>query len=202
MLTVACVKAKPAYDHHYVNRLYRAVQRNLTIPHKFVCFTDDTRGVQCPTKQLPKGLTGWWSKLAMFKAMDESTFYLDLDTLIVGNLDFIGEYKGDFAILRDFYRPDGYGSGVMMWNQPRHDIWFDWLKAGTPNHPLGDQGWMEQKVKNADRFQDLFPDKFISYKVHCANDVLPKKAAVLSFHGVPKPEDFPDEHWVSKRWKN
>lgn len=199
---VVCVKTRPRYGAEYVNRLYRAVERNLTVPHKFLCLTDDPEGVECETKLLPRGLRGWWGKIALFKeAFDGPVLYLDLDTLILGNIDFFAEYKGDFAILRDFYRPDGYGSGVMLWNRPHPEIWKQWVLAGCPDHPLGDQGWMEAMIPNADRLQDVFPDRIKSYKVHCVDGgPPPADASVLCFHGVPKQEDFPADHWVSRLW--
>lgn len=206
-LTVACVLAKPGYGREWVKRLERMVRANLTVPHRFVCLTDNDEGLACRTKMLTPGLRfgcGWWGKLAMFQSgmFEGRVLYLDLDSLILGNLDFITKFDGDFAILRDFYRPDGYGSGVMLWTKPQPHVWEDWLDAGAPQHPLGDQGWMEQAVPNAVRLQDEFPGKFVSYKVHCAErDAPPEGAAVLSFHGHPKNTDFPADHWVSKTWR-
>lgn len=204
VLTVACVKAKPAYDHRWVNRLSRMVRENLTIPHRFVCLTDDASGLQCNTKTLPAGLQGWYAKLSLFRPrlFDGPVLYLDLDVLITGSMNFVASYKGDFAILRDFYRTDGYGSGVMLWTKPQPQVWEDWERAGRPPHPLGDQGWMELKVENADRLQDVFPGKFVSYKVDCAEkDCVPDGAAVVSFHGEPKNADFLPNHWVSRIWR-
>lgn len=202
MLTVVCVKSRPAYDHHYVNRLYRAVEANLTIPHRFVCFTDDDAGIACPTKPLPAGYRkGWYSKLTLHRPglLKPPVLYLDLDTLIVGSLDFVQYYEGKFAILRDFYRPLGYGSGVMLWNAPQPQVWKRWLAQAQPEHPLGDQGWMEECIPNADRLQDVFPERFVSYKVHCQGG-LPRDASVVCFHGFPKPHDFPIGHWVEETW--
>ena len=201
MLTIAMVKTRPHYDHTYVNRLAKAVQRNITIPHKIVCLTDDPRGVAVECKTLPARLGGWWGKIALFKAgmLRPPVLYLDLDTVICGNLDFVADYKGDFAILRDFYRDDGFGSGVMMWNRDNHQVWDKWDRTGRPTHPLGDQGWMEIMMPDADILQEVFPDKLVSYKVHCEGG-LPKNAAICCFHGVPKPHDFPDGHWVNDLW--
>jgi hypothetical protein len=200
MITIACVKSKPYYNRHDVHKLWDMVERNITIPHRFVCWTDDSQGLRCKTKKLPAGLEGWWAKLAMFKegSMDGKVLYLDLDTLVVDSLDFVGNYSGDFAILRDFYRPEGYGSGVMLWNKLPTHIWKQWSKLQT-FHPDGDQGIIEQYVENADRLQDVYPDKFLSYKVHCDKGI-PKGCAVVCFHGYPKPEDFDPEHWVQQIW--
>ena len=201
VLNVVCVKSrpkegKPEYDHRYVNRLHAMVARNLSIPFRFVCYTDDPTGIKCPTRKLPANLYGWWAKLAIFKeGYDGKTLYLDLDTIIVGNLDFVDDYRGDFALLRDFYRPDGLGSGVMLWNRPHPHLWIDWLHAGKPEHELGDQGWMEQNLDEPDRLQDIFPERFVSFKVHCNNEV-PDGAAVVCFHGVPKPSDLDENYEV------
>lgn len=200
-LTVVCVKAKPDYDHRYVNRLYRAVRRYLPLPHRFVCLTDDASGIACQTRGLPPGVGGWWAKLAMFREglLDGRVIYFDLDTVICDDISFMAEFNGDFAILRDFYRPEGYGSGVMVWNANPKCLWNDWIVAGKPIHPLGDQGWIETKVKHAKLLQDLYPDAIKSYKADQL-DAGPKRAAIVCFHGFPKPHDFPANHWVSKAW--
>lgn len=200
-LTVVCVKAKPDYDHRYVNRLYRAVQKHLPIPHKFVCLTDDASGIACTTRGLPAGIGGWWAKLAMFREglFDGRVIYFDLDTVICDDISFMAEFTGDFAILRDFYRPEGYGSGVMVWNTNPKKLWNDWIIAGKPIHPLGDQGWIEQKIKDAELLQDLYPGAIKSYKADSLGTDA-HGAAIVCFHGYPKPHDFPANHWVSKAW--
>lgn len=203
LLTVACVKCKPDYGYRDVNRLQAMVKRHLTLPHRFICFTDDPVGVKCNTKKLPGGLVGWWAKLAMFRrgVLDGKVLYIDLDTLIVDSLDFIEGYSGDFAILRDFYSPEHYGSGVMLWNKAPHQVWDRWQEMRF-NHPMGDQGWIESQVKDADRLQDLYPNKLVSYKAHCEEQQkIPDGAAIVCFHGFPKPENFDNDHWVSRIWK-
>lgn len=203
VLNVVCVKAKPAYSYEWVNRLERMVGENVTVAHRFTCVTDDTAGLRCRTKMLPKGIKGWWAKLFIHRRdlFAPPVLYLDLDVLILGNLDFVKSYDGRFAILRDFYRPEGMGSGVMLWNEPQPHIWENWLESGCPDHILGDQGWMEQQVPFAQRLQDVFPEKFVSYKVHCEDDTPPQNAAVLSFHGHPKNTNFPPNHWVQRIWR-
>jgi hypothetical protein len=199
ILTVCCVKSKPLYDHHYVNKLQKAVRKHLSLPHRFVCLTDDSSGLKCRTKQLPRELKGWWAKLYLFNLhLEGKVLYLDLDTLVTDSLDFVGEYDGDFAILRDFYRPEGYGSGVMLWNETPSHVWDRWFDNPVI-HTLGDQGWIEDQIPNADRLQDLYPGKFVSYKADCEKG-LPEGASVLCFHGTPKPHDFDSTHWVGKIW--
>ena len=204
MLSVVCVKAKPHYNAEYVNHLYRSVERHLTVPHRFYCFTDDDGGLKCQTKRLPKmpQVRGWWAKLALHRpeVLSGKVLYLDLDTLVVRNIDFLASLTCDFAILEDFYRPSGYGSGVMLWNKPQPQLWRDWIEAGSPDDVLGDQGWVEKKVPNAVRLQREFPGKIVSYKAHCAGG-LPGDAAIVCFHGIPKPHQLGPGDWAFKLWR-
>ena len=201
-MTVCCVKARPAYDHHYVNRLQAMVAHHMSLPHRFVCFTDDPSGIKCPTRALPSGLTGWWAELALHRpnVLSGPVLYLDLDTVILDSLDFIASYGGDFSILRDFYRPDGYGSGVMLWRTAQPQVWNRWIAEGRPDNHHGDQGWMEEAVPNADRLQDVFPGKFCSFKADECDDGAPVDAAVMCFHGYPKPHELPETHWAYRLW--
>ena len=38
---IICMKWGTKFGASYVNRLYDMVERNTTVPHRFVCFTDD-----------------------------------------------------------------------------------------------------------------------------------------------------------------
>ena len=40
MINVCCVYYGNKYKAEYVQKLYNMVKRNLTVPHKFICFTD------------------------------------------------------------------------------------------------------------------------------------------------------------------
>lgn len=129
MTTVCCLNANNYLGRgkEYVEILFDKVWRNISDKEafKFVCFTDDP-------SEYPEGiikrpllshLRGWWHKLYLFKKgvfeEGERIVFFDLDTVIVGGLDDIINYRGDFAILRDFYRPDGLGPAVMAWTPTR-----------------------------------------------------------------------------------
>lgn len=202
-MIVACVKWGDMYGADYVNVLFDMVNRNL-MPHdgKFVCFTDDPAGLdeRIDVRSLPLTLKGWWNKLYLFKdgifQSGERIVFFDLDTLIVGSLDHIVDYDGPFALLRDFYRPNGYGSGVMLWKAGAlNGVWEYFEKNGFPEIAGGDQAIIERSGIKADLLQDLFPGKFSSYKV----DGFKKGAAVVCFHGEPKPHNCNDP-LVEKIW--
>lgn len=185
----------------YVDALRAGLRSNLAAPHRIHLITDAAASLHPGTLCRPadRTLTGWWQKLLLFKPGmfpdGERVLYLDLDTTIVGRLDDIAGYDGRFAILRDFYRPTGYGSGVMAWRAGfGAHIWETWNAAGRPMPPGGDQQWIEQCVPDADRLQPLFPGQIVSYKADCARGV-PAGARLVCFHGRPKPHELGAPWW-------
>ncbi len=62
---VLCLKWGDKYSAEYVNILYNMVNRNLTIDYEFICFTENSKGIDkhITVKPLPKiSVTGWWYK--------------------------------------------------------------------------------------------------------------------------------------------
>ena len=97
MLNIICLKHGDKYPPVYVNKLYSMTMRHLTVPHRFICFTDNSAGL-FPTlevKMLPKNseISGWWWKLYLFNeelfSEDDTNFFMDLDTVIVNNIDHL-----------------------------------------------------------------------------------------------------------------
>jgi len=216
MLNVACVKWGTAYGPEYVNNLAYMVARHLQEPYKFVCFTDDDRGIDydyVTIGPLPGNLAGWWNKLWLFAPdtlpIGDRILYLDLDTAIIDNIDNIARCQDHFAILRDFYRPRGLGSGVMLWEAGRMNaIWESFVADDYPDLPGGDQSYIEvvahriwgHRLPEELFLQHLFPDAFVSYKAHCA-DGPPPDARIVCFHGQPKPHNCGAD-WIAPHWRS
>ena len=210
MLNIVCVN-KDNYlgrGKEYVEILHDMVRRNLSdkTEGQFVCFTDDpepyAEGII--KRDLPDGLKGWWNKLYLFKdgvfQEGDRIVFLDLDTVIVGGLDDLVKYDGPFALLRDFYRPQGYQSSVMMWTPSERtaNIWTQFQEEGFPDVPGGDQAFIEGVMFGADILQDQLPGCFVSYKVH-SRVLFPKGSKVVCFHGRPRPHEVAG--WVTNVWK-
>ncbi len=210
--TFVCVNHGNYCDRgaEYVNNLYDMVARNLSpnIKCKFVCLTDSPEGLNqnIVAMPLPDDVSGWWGKLYLFKdglfPANERMVYFDLDTLIVNNIDDIVAYDGDFAILRDFYYPIREAPGVMMWRSGVWtEIWEVWEELGRPFNDIGDLGWfnyIKHSMPKFDILQDLFPNKFVSYKQECTI-APPNSSAVVCFHGLPRPHEVAG--WVADVWK-
>ena len=182
MIHIICIKFGTKYESEYVNKLFRGISRNTSKEFLFTCFTDkrDNTLTPIPCEPLPYSSGDWHSKIGLYKQElynpKDQIFYFDLDTVITGNLDEIFSYKGDFIILRDFYRPQGYGSGLMSWRpECVNHMWENYTHGYKAPH--GDQGWCEQQYPGADIWQDEFPGKVISYKVHIVNGGVQRNAA-------------------------
>jgi uncharacterized Rossmann fold enzyme len=215
VLNVACVKWGKKYSPEYVNILYDSVRRNLAygLVGRFVCFTDDPTGLEAgiETRLLPEGLEGWWNKLYLFSKEafqdGDRVLYFDLDTAITGPIDFMADYRGEFAILRDAYRLDGLQSSVLAWEAGNWTrlLWERWPDYKHLPWPGGDQQYIEAQLFGSsgqftyEKWQNRFPGRFCSYKVQARNEI-PKGCSVVFFHGNPRPHEVKDG-WVPHVWK-
>jgi hypothetical protein len=206
VITIACVKVGQKYDASYVNKLESMVERHTTRVYRFICLTDDHEGLKCTWSPIGTRLPGWWAKLVLFEPHvqleGQRVLYLDLDTIIVGNIDFLLDYVGSFAILRDFYRPLGWGSAIMAFQAGFGQHIWEHFRTNPQRQMFsyhGDQEYLQTEINSADLWQDLYPDKIVSYKVHCKDKGLPLGASVVCFHGVPRPHEV-DDLWVQEEW--
>jgi hypothetical protein len=106
------------YGPEYVNRLYAMARRYLTGDFRFVCLTDDARGVRPEVTCLPipplnldlkpGERDGAWKKLTTFEAdlhgLRGTALFLDLDVVVVGPLDDFFTQPGEFLVIRDYPR--------------------------------------------------------------------------------------------------
>lgn len=183
MLNIVCVNEGDylGRGEEYVNNLRGGIEKNCTVPHRFIVKTNT-------------GESGWWSKLTLFKPdtfpVGDRILYFDLDTWIVGNIDDLANYDGYFAGLRDFYQPNNLGSGVLAWKAGEFDkIWSKWVAIGKPKLRIGDQAFIYMMIPDAVRLQDKFPNKIVSYKTHCRSGI-PEEASIVCFHGKPRPHEI------------
>lgn len=198
MLTVACVlRSGGIYDAGWVARLKAGVDRHLWVPHRFVCFSDVD--VPCSRIPLEHDWPGWWAKLEAFR-MPGPVLFFDLDTAIVGDLKDIAAVaaQSEFVMLRDFYAPDHCGSGVMGWSGSAPSFLYRYFASDADNlmaaqrQRMGDQALIEDAFgrDKITRWQDAVQGQICSFKVHCANNIVPEDTRVVCFHGQPKPFDL------------
>lgn len=176
-MTVACVfvKGPYAYTKDYVVRLERMVRKFLTLPFRFVCFTDQPEAFTEPIeairipRQLPghKDAVGFWNKLQVFNpahALSGRVLFLDLDVLVISDLSPIVDYPAPFALAGDelaLERPvyalnsigraiiRRFNASVMAFDGGTlSDLWNDWTPAVT-GRLQGDQDWVGERYPDA-----------------------------------------------------
>lgn len=205
------------YGGMYVDRLYNGLSRHMpkNQPWRFICFTDwkqpiDYRRFETRTLVAPSW-KGCLPKLVAFNPANEfsgQVFVIDLDTVITGSLDDIMSYRGKFCA-RAWFRGVGRGEWVLdgdmisfQAGELTETIWRPF--AADPLAAEEETGgrerlWYRARLPNADMWQKLVPDQFVSYKNHC-REGLPKGARMVSFHGDPRPHTL-DLPWLSEHWK-
>lgn len=224
MITVACVMWGKKFPQKYVHNLKKAVEENTTVPHKFVCLSDKTiPGVE--TKLLKPGFEGWWNKLQLFDkrtGLSGRVVYLDLDTIITGNIDWLLNYDGIFMGIEDLGSVNRHQqhlkgvmqSGVLAFDIDKYDLlWAEFLLSQQSTVAMfrGDGEYLNSVVRKRNLLQHLFPGKLKSYKYEVYPDNI-GDASIICFHGRPNIEEaftettelswalFKPQHWIKKYW--
>jgi len=225
MINVCCVYYGNKYDTKYVDVLYNMVQRHLTVPYKFYCFTDhvnlqDIIKKDIIFKKFPRfDMEGWWNKLQLFHpetGLEGVNLYFDLDVCILKNIDCFANYGNtdSFSILKDFGQPTTiYNSSIMKWNNNNATayIWEPYFSDRTHYRKhQGDQNVITDLIQNKKELLP-FPDEWTqSYKWFSRTKPrfsknewtfeLNEQTIVAVFHGKPDPHESTQE-WVKNNWK-
>lgn len=208
MLNVVCVlKSGSYYTPEWVEKLHRGVDKYMTIPHRFACLSDVP--VNCVRIPLKHDWPAWWAKIELFRrgAFKLPALYLDLDTVITGNIDSLADIDHDFAMLRNFHDRNVVASGVMWFRKVPTEVYkqfcenpwgyiqhYQQFKVG--NH-MGDQGFIADHLDPA-KIGFIENPAIKSYKKHC-REQLPQDASVVCFHGAPRPWEVKHE-WMTRCW--
>lgn len=217
MLSVACVhkRGSVAYDRNdYVGALADAVARNLAMPHRFVCLTDAV-SVPDGVERIPlrHGWRGFWSKVELFRPglFDGPVMYLDLDTIVCGDITDVANADSPLALSWDMKR-GWVNSSFMRWSVDLSFVYETLAGALDPARVMGefesggrwgDQGFLQTSLEARgigwNWIQDLFPER-ISWHPPASRDLPAAPGTSISlWYGHPKPHeihsDFVATHW-------
>ena len=230
----ACVIHGDAYDWIYVERLYNMLKANSKHDIRLHVFTEPSRIVPAPfikheLEEWP-GIAGpkksWWYKMQMFNPTHNlgRVLYLDLDTVITKNIDWIWNLNECyFWAIKDFrylWRSTwtGINSSVMIWDTVKFNwIWKDFISKNinaTVKLYHGDQDYLNSLLDDKNRrFFDV--ESMKSWRWQC-NDggldmtsqkyrkpglgtIVDSNTAIMVFHGRPKPHEISD-YVVEQYW--
>lgn len=191
------------YSRHYteadVCALYRGFKRHLTVPFRFICWSEKDRTYSEPIEQRrlvdekPR-----YGSLTQCYELNEPTIFLGLDTLIVGNCDHLAQYcleANKPAVPMDPFIPDTVCNGVTL--VPAGN---DWLWTEYPGQ--NDMDWIRDnwKAGRIIAFDKLFPGQIVSYKRHVEKQGLGDDVRICYFHGERKMHELPHIGWIAKHW--
>ena len=214
MINIACVlniqhnRRGPQYSIDWVDRLYRAVSRNLDIPFKFTCLSN----VDTPytTIKLISDSDMYWNKIELFRKdiFQGPVFYLDLDVVICKNItnDILNLPKDKMLMTREPYR-DLINSSLMFWDGDysylfeqyianKHSIVEEYNDPATGKYT--DQAYIRDNT-SYDILENYTRDNFIEWKHHRVDTPI-VDPSILVFMGAHKPNNHTDLELVRNNW--
>ncbi|BBB24424.1 conserved hypothetical protein [Isorropodon fossajaponicum endosymbiont JTNG4] len=214
-VNIICMKWGDKFPVEYVNRLFGMVSRHLSIPFRFVCFTENSVGIRdeveiqdLPELDLPpRLLERGWRKLTVFKqdfgGLSGPTLFLDLDIVVVGNLDGFFTHSGNFLIAHDKKNPKKIegNSSIFRFEIGQYSEILSYFKQNSElvqNEVRHEQAYLSREMYKQDKLR-YWPDEWVpSFKYRCCPSwikswfqapFIPKGAKVILFHGLPNPPE-------------
>lgn len=183
------------YNEQWVEKLLRGFARNLTIPFRFVVFTDRDRKFSEPIEQ--QNLITLNPDYGCFTEpyrLNEPMILVGLDTVIVRNIDHLAEWclTGDkIALPRDPYQPERSINGVALVPAGHRVVFERWRGEN-------DMEWLRQFPWQP--IDDKWPGQVLSLKAHRIRDIGLGEARIVYMHGRPKQPDLGHLDWIREHW--
>lgn len=234
MLSVVTWKWKPktgyrsTFGPETVNVLRAMVARHYRQPHRFICVTDDPKGIDPDVEVLPDfgdfaGLPSphggqnpsCYRRLRMFHP-DAAQWFgdrfvsIDLDVVLTGDLSPLWDRPEAFVMWGDTNRTTFYnGSMLLMTAGARSKVWTEFNPKTSPSAARiagqfgSDQGWISHCLGSGEATWTT-ADGVYSYRKHLVPDggSLPANARVVVFHGAVDPWSRTAQAlpWVKQHW--
>lgn len=182
------------YDERWVEKLYRGFARNLTVPFRFVCFTDRPRSFIEPIgqHQIRNAKPGYADCIQPYE-IDGPMILVGLDTVVCGDCDGLADYcfDGDrIALPRDPYNPGQACNGVSL-------VPAGWSRIASEHR--GENDMVHVRRYPHQILDDEFPEQVVSFKGqverHGVGD-----ARIVYFHGEKKPHQLKDHPLIRDHW--
>lgn len=219
MISVVTFKwHKPGYRSKFtaehVNTMRAMVRRHYSKPHRFICVTDDPKGLASDIEYIPlwndhadipnpswpagpscyrrlKVFSDWFAKIA-----GERFVCIDLDVVVTGDLDPLFDRTEDFLIWQTGNPSIPFCASMFMMTGGVHRrVWEDFDPLVSPRLALtsgmkgSDQAWIAYCLGKKIPGWGI-QDGVYSYRDHLVKrfaGTLPPHARMVMFHGRPDP---------------
>jgi len=138
---IVCIKHGDKYSPDYVNKLFHMVERNLSLPYRFICLTENPTGLDAEIEVSPiltKNLNDSYIKFGLFeKHLHDITgevLFLDLDMVIINPIDelFLFEPDAEFVGQKE-WTLDCMGSNIMRFEVGKYpyviESWYEAVRT-------------------------------------------------------------------------
>lgn len=211
-----------------VNALFRSVRRHYPHPHRFICVTDQSHGIDPGVEVQPDfgdfarvpnpfgtKNPSCYRRLRLFHPEAARWFgqrfvSIDLDAVITGDLSALWNRSEEVVMWGDTNPTTFYNGSIMLLTAgARPKVWTDFDPLVSPAEARragqfgSDQGWISHALgpREAKWTQT---DGVYSYRVHLAprGGQLPPNARIVLFHGQVDPWDTRGQRipWVKQHW--
>lgn len=207
MITIAACLWEPnrhsfdfskCYDESWVEKLYRGFKRNLTVPFRFVCFTDKDREFKEPIIQerLEAAEPSYGCLIEPFK-LNEPMIVCGLDMVVLRNIDHMARYclEADKIALpmHPLHEWRGFINPVVFVPAGHREVYDRWRGEN-------DMKWLNTfDCVNTDK---LWRNQIKSFKLHGLKLRGQAGANIVYFHGSKKPHELANRvHWIREAWQ-
>ncbi|MDR2171883.1 MAG: hypothetical protein LBP59_17195 [Planctomycetaceae bacterium] len=213
---VICMKWGTKFSSRYVNILANMVRDNLRQPYRFICFTDDSTGIDSsveirplPEMQLDKKLPErGWRKLTILgnqlgADIKGTGLFLDLDVLILDDIQPFFDCQGKFLIAQEWGFRDkiiGNSSVFRFEIGACQDILDNFLNNGEQIRKKyrNEQAYLSHAAHQKGILEFWDAKWCRSFKRHCLRafplchflpPLKPEGCKIIIFHGNPNPDE-------------
>jgi len=203
---------------HYINNLYKGVEKWSVHPFDFICFSNDDLKLDKEIELKPFELVttrGVLPRMWMFSEaaglFGHQVLSLDIDVIITGSLKDIMNYNGNYCTRVSWQKASmgkldgdimsfkaGTETEAMFWTPLIENI-----KKAEKFTQGRERMWIRKVTEGiADTWSKIAPNQVVGYKRHVRKyGTLPDQARIVSCHGHPRPHEI-DQQWRINNWKN
>ena len=184
------------YTDEWVEKLRRGFQRNLSLPHRFVCYTDRERRLHPDIEQVMMNIDepDYSCYLLPFER-NVPMILCGLDTIVTAPVDHLAVhciYNSMMVLPRDPYNKVQSCNGVALVPGNHRFVLDSWCGLTTDMEHLRTMPHLYS--------DDLYPGQIRSYKGSVRDEGMTSDTCIVYFHGDQKPHqlghvDFVREHW-------
>jgi hypothetical protein len=217
------------YTSKHVNILHNSIKRNITVPYRFICITDDPTGIDSDIEIVElwdkyKSLGGCYNRLYLFSKdmkslIGDRILSIDLDVVITANIDEIVSRTEDFVMneynieanknaTHQYYN----GSLVLMNAGARSKVWKHFHNPGSlevlehrrkRNELVGtDQAWISHLLGPTEETFTPEYDGVYDFRKIPVKHILPNNAKMVFFHGKRDPSTLVHSYeWIREHWR-